>query len=351
MEQSFPKKPNNVIVFLGQRFELCKAFGLFGKDNLIYQSPFDHRVYTSTDFVKYYFPELDADLYFLSRQDVLFKLDVSEYVNGIIVVSENDVYNDTYNLYREKYPNFKLVFLWMYGEVFSKRLFTKVSEANLDLVLSGSNQNGINDIGIFDPKLSFKFFYYYIGYYYLNSLIPKIGQSEYDETQLPIFTYSKPANGHNWRGEILNRLHQKYPNKIFNGSSINDSYDLEFTKYKHFEAINDYSFRNYNLIFETIDVRNNMEYFATEKTFKGLFFGNPFFLIAPSNLVTELSKEFYLLNSKYDNVYDFVGDETLKQKYLYFKQKSKVNYFKLMEYINDYKYTEHFKKLLNETRI
>ena len=28
-------RPNNVIVFLGNSYELCKAFGLFGKENLV----------------------------------------------------------------------------------------------------------------------------------------------------------------------------------------------------------------------------------------------------------------------------------------------------------------------------
>lgn len=349
MEQLFPKKPNNVIVFLGQRFELCKAFGIFGKENLIYQSEFDHTIYTNSDFVKYYFPELDADLYFLTRQDNLLKLDLSEYTNGIIAVSEHDVYNGTYKVYRQMYPNFKLIFLWMYGEVFSKSLFEKCKVANLDLILSGSNQVGINDIAIFDPKLCFKFFYYYIGYFYLNNLVDKIGQTEYDKSTAAIFTYSKATGNSEWRSEILNELNKKFPNRIYSRNTTNDSYDLEFTKYKHFEAINDYSYRNYNLIFETINPSNNGEYFITEKTFKGLFFGNPFFLVAPNDLIKELSKEYFLLNSEFKNVDDFVGSNELESKFDLFKEKSKNNRKKLIEYINDYKYTEYFKKLLYET--
>ena len=346
MEQSFLKKPNNVIIFLGRRFELCKAFGLFGKENLTYQSEFDHTIYSNSDFIKYYFLNLDADIFFLSNESKIFKINIDEYQSGIIVVSETDVYNKRYEFYRQRYPNCKLVFLWLYGEVFSKSLFERCKEANFDLILTGSNQNNIKDIAVFDPMLSFKFFYYYIGYYYLDSLFQNLGQDNYDDNQLPIFTYSKALKTSSWRSEILNRLHAKFPNKICNGNSINDSYDLEFTKYKHFETIQDYSYRNYNLIFETIDYRNNGEYFATEKTFKGLFFGNPFYLIAPTDLLKEISKEYFLLNSEFENIDDFVSSDLLQSKFEYYKEKSKTNHNKLMKYIKDYKYTEMFKKLL-----
>jgi len=237
----------------------------------------------------------------------------------------------------------------MYGEVFSKTLFEKCKEANLDLILTGSNQKGINEIAIFDPKLSFKFFYYYIGYFYLTELVGNLTNKLYDKTQLPIFTYSKASNTSSWRKEILDKLHLKYPNKIQNGSSINDSYDLEFTKYKHFETINDYNYRNYSLIFETINNGNNEEYFITEKTFKGIFFGNPFYLIAPTDLIKEVSKDFYLLNSEFENVDDFVGCNNLEERFEEFQKKSEVNHCKLLEYIKDYKHTEHFKKLLYGT--
>lgn len=341
-------KPNSVILFLGKRYELCKAFGLFGKNNLIYQSEFDHKIYQNSDSVKYFFPELNSDVFFLSTQSNISKLNIDDYDSGIIVVSETDIYNKSYKVYRQLYPNCKLVFLWMYGEVFSKELFEKCKEAELDLILSGSNQNGLSEIGIFDPKLNFKFFYYYIGYYYLTDLIQNLNKKFYDKTKLPIFTYSKASNQSSWRSEILNGLHGRFPNKIYNGNSINDSYDLEFTKYKHFEAINDYSYKNYNLVFETIDYRNNIEYFATEKTFKALFFGNPFFLFGPNELIKELSKDFYLLNSEFENIDDFVGADSLDLRFEYFRKKSEVNNSKLLEYITDYKYIEHFKNLLNK---
>ena len=239
----------------------------------------------------------------------------------------------------------------MWGEVFSKDLFEKCKEANLDLILSGSNQSGLSDIGIFDPILNFKFFYYYIGYYYLEKLIPNINYKTYNENQSPIFSYVKAKKTSEWRSEILNELHENFPNKIYNGNSINDSYDLEFTKYKHFETINDYSYKNYNLVFETIDYKNNIEYFATEKTFKALFFGNPFYLIAPTELIAELSKEFYLLNSEFNTIDDFIGANDLDLRFETFRKKSESNHNKLIEYINDYSYTEHFKKLLYGTRI
>ena len=340
-------KPNNVIIFLGQRYELCKAFGLFGKENLIFQSEFDHRAYKNSKYVKYYFEKLSADVIFNTGNNSIENLDISGYDNVIIMISESDIYSQKHIYYRNKYPNCKLVFLWMYGEVFSKSLLENCKNSNLDLLISGSNQTGLTDIGIFDYKLNFKYFYYYIGYYYLTSLISKLENKSYDTNQLPIFTYAKTAVDSTWRSDILNELHKKFPNKIYSGISINDSYDLEFTKYKHFETINDYSYRNYNLIFETIDYRNNMEYFATEKTFKGLFFNNPFYLVAPTGMVNELSKDFYLLNSQFANIDDFVKSENLAEKFDYYKDMSKNNLSKLLDYVHDYSYIEHFKKLLN----
>jgi hypothetical protein len=179
-------------------------------------------------------------------------------------------------------------------------------------------------------------------------LIPNLKNKSYDANQLPIFTYSKATHDSSWRSEILNGLHDKFPNKIYNGSSINDSYDLEFTKYKHFETINDYSYRNYNLVFETIDCRNNAEYFITEKTFKALFFNTPFYLVAPTDMINVLFKDFYLLNSEFDNLDSFVGNNDLSEKFEYYTDKSKNNLSKLLEYINDYSHIEHFKKLLNK---
>ena len=340
-------KPNNVIIFLGQRYELCKAFGLFGKENLIFQSEFDHKVYSNSKYVKYHLQQLEADVIFLRGNNTIDDLDISNYANVLIMVSENDIYNQKHIFYRKKYPNCKLVFLWMYGEVFSKTLLEHCKSAELDLLLSGSYQIGLEDIGIFDYKLSFKYFYYYIGYYYLTHLIPNLKTKKYDVEQLPIFTYSKTAANSNWRNDILNHLHTHFPNKIYNGNSINDSYDLEFTKYKHFETINDYSHKNYNLIFETIDYRNNMEYFATEKTFKGLFFNNPFYLIAPTELIKNLQNDFYLLNSSFEDLDSFVRSETLKSDYNMYVENSKHNLSKLLDYIHDYSYTNHFKQLLN----
>lgn len=371
-------KPNSVILFFGKKFELCKVFALFGKENLVYKSEFDHAVYCSSKYVKYYFEKLNCDIVFFdytirsttgsykpSIDTFEEAIDVSCYENTIIIVSEPDIMDEKCNLYRKKYPNCKLVFLWLYGEVFSKSLFEKCKKANLDLVLSGSNQEGIGEIGVFDYKLSLKYMYWYIGYYYLTELIPNMKEKSYDKNQLPIFTYSKASNESSWRSEILNELHRKFPNKIYNKSSINDSYDLEFTRYKDMEAINDYSHRNYNLIFETINYRNNIEYFTTEKTLKGLFFNNPFYLVAPNGLIKELSKDFYLLNSDFDysskidnsvntlhpsifGLDSFVGSESLELDYKKYVEKSKNNLSKLLEIVYNYDYTEHFKKLLNK---
>jgi hypothetical protein len=102
-------------------------------------------------------------------------------------------------------------------------------------------------------------------------------------------------------------------------------------------------------VFETIDYRNNIEYFATEKTFKALFFGNPFYLIAPDELISQLSKEFYLLNSEFNTIDDFVGATDLDLRFENFRKKSELNHSKLIKYINDYSYTDYFKKLLYGT--
>jgi hypothetical protein len=145
----------SVIVFLGNSYELCKAFGLFGKENLEYKSEFDHRIYKNSKYVKYYFEKLNCDIIFLSQPNFIDDLDISLYDNKVIVVSESDIINENCNSYRQKYPNCKLVFLWMYGEVFYRTLLEKCKKANLDLLLSGSNQIGLDEIGIFDYKLIF----------------------------------------------------------------------------------------------------------------------------------------------------------------------------------------------------
>ena len=104
------------------------------------------------------FEKLDCDIIFLSQPNFIDDLDINSYDNKIIAVSESDIINENCNSYRQKYPNCKLVFLWMYGEVFYRTLLEKCKKANLDLLLSGSNQIGLDEIGIFDYKLSFKYF-------------------------------------------------------------------------------------------------------------------------------------------------------------------------------------------------
>ena len=67
-------KPNSVIIFFGRKYELCKAFGLFGKENLIFESKFDQREYESSHYVKYYFAELNADIIFLENPTSIYDL-------------------------------------------------------------------------------------------------------------------------------------------------------------------------------------------------------------------------------------------------------------------------------------
>ena len=85
---------------------------------------------------------------FASTNNFIDDLDINSYDNKIIAVSESDIINENCNSYRQKYPNCKLVFLWMYGEVFYRTLLEKCKKANLDLLLSGSNQIGLDEIKI-----------------------------------------------------------------------------------------------------------------------------------------------------------------------------------------------------------
>jgi hypothetical protein len=88
--------------------------------------------------------------------------------------------------------------------------------------------------------------------------------------------------------------------------------------------------------------------FVTEKTFKALFFNNPFYLVAPTDMINELSKDFYLLNSEFFNLDSFVASKNLEKDFDNYTNKAKNNLPKLMEYINDYSHIEHFIKLLNK---
>lgn len=94
-------KPNSVIVFLGQRYELCKAFGLFGKENLTYKSEFDHKIYKNSKYAKYYFEKLNSDIVFLSNPNLIDELDIEQYDNKIIILSEGDVYSQKHIYYRK----------------------------------------------------------------------------------------------------------------------------------------------------------------------------------------------------------------------------------------------------------
>ncbi len=148
--------------------------------------------------------------------------------------------------------------------------------------------------------------------------------------------------------------------------SANDAYDLLYPKYKHFEAINDYLYCNYNLIFETLDYTNNSERFITEKTYKGLFFGKPMLLVACYETLNELkNKGFYLLNfdfverinttqdvelsiTLFTEWLDSASDDEIEERYNKSLEKSIQNRHKLMEYLNDYSEMENiFTKLLN----
>ena len=142
--------------------------------------------------------------------------------------------------------------------------------------------------------------------------------------------------------------------------------DLLFPKLKHFEAINDYVYCNFNLIFETIDYHNNRECFITEKTYKGLFYGKPFFLITSVESINYLKNYgFYIANFDFidsihsprdvmESVKNFTNwiktasEDEIEIRYNQMLEKSINNRNLLMNYLDDYSLYENiFKKMLN----
>jgi hypothetical protein len=218
-----------------------------------------------------------------------------DYINGFnkSLIFVETLNNSTAILHKLKnIHNHKKCFIWHYAEVFSRDIFEKINSIGYDFILSGSKRPELenNDIFHLDLLLPFRYFRYYIGYYWLESLLSNLELPKYDKTKPKLFSYIRANKTSSWRTQFLESING-ITNTMETKNSANDAYDLLYPVYKHFEAINDYVYCNFNLIFETLYYYNNTETFITEKTFKGLFFNNPFYLVAPSDLISELSKE------------------------------------------------------------
>ena len=346
--------------------------GMFGKENVDYLSEFDATKFDSSEKQIYYHKRLNSKIYFYNNLSNFLK-ESNEFFKSfnkcVIFVEDLEsklLENKVFEL-NESYRNIKKGFIWHYGEVFDVALVKRIQEIEYDLILSGSKRPILEKEPnfYFDLLFPFRYFRYYIGYYYLEELVNNMPLPKYDKSKSKLLSYVRAHGNNGWRKNMLNEnpLIQKMLNPK---DSANDAYDLMYPKYKHFEAINDYLYCNYNLIFETLDYRNNPERFITEKTYKGLFFGKPIILVACSDTLNELKNMgFYLLN------FDFVenitnsedveksinlfsewlynaSDDEIEEKYNQSLEKSIQNRYKLMEYLNDYSEMETiFNKLLN----
>lgn len=360
----------NLIVFIGYGHQIPIMLGMFGKENVEYLSEFNAKSFDTSDIQIYHHKGLNSKIYFyhhpnnfLNESKDFFK----QFNKCVIFVEdfESRIMQDRLFELSVSWPNILQVFIWHYAEVFETRFVQRIREIEYDLILSGSKRPGLDlrDNFYFDLLFPFRYFRYYIGYYYLEDLVSSIPLPKYDKSKEKLFSYVRAHSNNGWRTDIIN----KNPNirKMLNPKdSANDAYDLVYPKHKHFEAIYDYLYCNYNLIFETLAFTNKAERFITEKTFKGLFFGKPILLVACADTLNELKNMgFYLLN--FDFVKDIkespdveesialfsewlynASDDEIEEKYNQSLEKSIQNRHKLMEYLNDYSEMENiFKKL------
>ncbi len=346
--------------------------GMFGKNNLEYLSEFDAKEFDRSNKQIYYHKGLNSKIYFYNQMNDFLKEpnDFFKKFNKCLIFSEfleSRLLDDKLFQLNISWPNIKKVFIWHYGEVFENGFVNRIKEINYDLIVSGSKRPLLEKESnfYFDLLFPFRYFRYYIGYYYLEELVNNIPLPKYDKSKPKLFSYVRAYGASGWRTDILNS-NPKIGKMLKPKDSANDAYDLLYPKYKHFEAINDYLYCNYNLIFETLNYSNNAERFITEKTYKGLFFGKPMLLVACYETLNELKdKGFYLLN------FDFVerinttqdvelsitlftewlsgaSDDEIEERYNKSLEKSIQNRHKLMEYLNDYSEMENiFTKLLN----
>lgn len=360
----------NICVFIGYPNQIPIFLGLFGKANLIYESKFDQSSFDSDNKQIYYHKKLNTKFYFyredknfLNEDDSFFE----SFDNSLFFLESLNP--NAYLLFDkvDKIKNKKILYVWHYGEVFHKDIYSVVEKRNYNLILSGSKRPELETYEnyVFDPLLPFRYFRYYIGYYWLEDLLNKLEPPKYDKTIPKLFSYIRAYSDSSWRTEYINKINGLIE-LLTSKDSANDAYDLLYPKYKHFEAINDYLYCNFNLIFETINPYNNSEWFLTEKTFKGLFFGKPFLLIAPYSTLNFLrEKGFFILNFEFNetiqssvdvqnSIQNFVNwinstnDKEIETKYNEFLEKSKNNRKVLFEYLNDYSQSEKiFQTLIN----
>lgn len=362
----------NLIVFIGYSNQLPIMLGMFGKENLEYLSEFDANEFDKSNKQIYYHKGLNAKIYFYNHSSIFLKEDKDFFkkFNKCVIFLEDvksKLLEDKLFDLDISWPNIKKAFIWHYGEVFDMALVKRIQEIQYDLILSGSKRPVLEKESnfYFDLLFPFRYFRYYIGYYYLEELVNNIPLPKYDKSKAKLFSYVRAHRTGNWRTDMLNN-NPKISKMLNPKDSANDAYDLLYPKYKHFEAINDYLYCNYNLIFETLNYANNPERFITEKTYKGLFFGKPIILAACYETLNELKNMgFYLLNFDFvENIMNTqdversitlfsewlynASDEEIEERYNQSLDKSIQNRHKLMEYLNDYSEMENiFKKLLN----
>ena len=329
---------------------------MFGRNEITYESIFDAGAYNSQILQIYSCKRLNSKIYIYKNLNDFIKTPSTEFDNfdnKIIVL--DDLSNTILNQKIKEIPNLKSIFVWYFGELFESSSIIRVRNMNLDYILAGSNRPELNEFPKFnlDLLLPFRYFRYYIGYTYLEELVNNIEIPKYDSTKPKLFSYVRYSSNSQWRNNIVKSIDGM--DILLNPkNSANDSYDLVYPKYKHFEAINDYLYCNFNLIFETIDYRNTTEYFLTEKTFKGLFFGKPFVLVAPFPVLNFLkSKGFSIVNFEFidsiessqdvvDSVKLFVNwlntesEYVIETKYNELLDSSKQNRTILMDYLNNY---------------
>jgi hypothetical protein len=361
----------NLIVFVGYGHQLPIVLGMFGKENLEYLSEFNAKNFHDTKTQIYYHKGLKSKIYFynhpndfLTESDDFFKT----FNNCIFFIEElgSRLMEDKVNWLKAFNPSIKRAFIWHYAEVFETSFMKRIEDIGYDIILSGSKRPGLDSYPnfYFDLLFPFRYFRYYIGYYYLEDLVKAMPLPKYDKSKPKLFSYIRAYQNSGWRTTILDDT-PKIRKMLNPKDSANDAYDLVYPKHKHFEAIYDYLYCNYNLIFETLAYTNNGERFITEKTFKGLFFGKPILLVACYETLNELrDMGFYLLNFDFvENLYsafdvqksitlfaewlDNASDDEIEEKYNQSLEKSIQNRHKLMEYLNDYSEMENiFKKLL-----
>jgi len=359
----------NLAVFVNYTNQIPIFLGLFGRENLIYESKFDANDFNKNNKQFYYHPKLKTRFCFFSGENDFIREENSIFdsYDNLIFFAENLNPNnrvfDKINTIKDS----KKIFIWHYGEVFHKDILSIIQKRDYDLIYSGSKRTELEDDikYIFDPLLPFRYFRYYIGYIWLESLLENIDIPKYNRNLPKLFSYVRAHNDSSWRTEFIKDVNG-FENLLSKKDSANDAYDLLYPKYKHFEAINDYLYCNFNLIFETINPYNANEWFLTEKTYKGLFFGKPFLLITPYPALNFLKDSgFFILNFEFiekiessldmkNSIQNFIdwlnsaNDYEIEVKYNEFLEKSKNNRKVLFEYLNDYSQSEKiFQNLIN----